>query len=104
MDPQNKADQYIGRVNAGGWTEKPTAAPGEWLCEDIDSSFSESTGFYDVTYYFHRTRGTWRSTYQYRDKYGQVPHNIDDDPNSTAKFWAYTAADFGALHLTGPDQ
>lgn len=78
-DPGDNAEDYVGRVNAGGWTLKPQAPPRTWLCTGITGRSQDGGNWYDVRYTWQKASDAkWDTKVVFRDDDGQVPDDIAD--------------------------
>ena len=90
--PGDKAREWVGKVNAAGWSVDPNAPARAWLCASITGRSSDSGKTYDVTYQFQYKKGRdtpdafmlgtcpgWDETYMYICPDTGKPPDFSDD-------------------------
>jgi hypothetical protein len=99
-------DDYVGRVNAGGFGEYTSASAHTWLCTRIYGVSSDGGYSYETTFEFLKaprksetdsTRNTWRETGTYIKDDGHKVSAPTGDARKT--FTIYEEADFSNLPI-----
>ena len=103
--PGNKAAQYVGKLNAAGWSFEPNSVEGVWMCTGISGSSPDAGKTWNVSYDFQQApwTETWAVTGIYTDPVtGEMPADVDAAVNknkAVKDFNIYDIANFNDLGL-----
>jgi len=98
-DPTNKALNYVGRCNTGGWSRHPEATERQWLCTGIVGRSSDGGATYRVTYEFQYRGANWDPTVMYIDPNTGAPPNDLVYGTGEKIVQIYEMIDFNGLNL-----
>lgn len=93
--PGEKALEYVGTVNDGGWSLHSEAAVRTWMCTGIGGRSSDGGLTYEVSYEFAYRPDNWDERFVIMDPTTGKP--IADD--AYEDFQLYTEKNFSALNL-----
>jgi hypothetical protein len=100
VSPGATSRAYAGKVNSGGWSRDPGAAPRTWLCVSINGQ-NRGTGIFLTTYQFAFREEGWDEKVFYLDpQTGRIPPDVlDNDTNAIKTVKKYKEANFNNLGL-----
>ena len=114
FDPSSKADLFVGKVNDAGWSLKPDAEKGRWMCMSITGISYNGGETYINTYTFQSRRSPneyfgfvdaegWSAYVYYPDAdTGRLPEDcLDDDGKIIDGVWCWNVAQVINFNLLG---